>query len=501
MISGTNQTLQYMAARGVETFSDINPRLVKDYIESLRGIISPQALAHRLQVLELVWIFREDMLHPEAEHPWMERKLSTLLPEQNGSHLAGRRCTTPVIPPSVQAAMFDCAEAKVSGWKALLDRRDAGELSDFSYKVAGPRGAALYLVQISGGLRNSEAVGIKNGCLRRDKIGDEEVFWITTVEHKTSKGEVDYIVPGELLPVLELLQRFAAPYQAALRREIQCLQHLLGTAPSRNRVLPNGMRRSDALTRLSVAQACADNLFLERTNYHKDGFGGYQVTPMSSRAGSNALKKLAAAAGVDWDPDNRQCRRTYAWNVANSRLGRFALVFAKWQLKHASINWTQAYAANPRQDPSLYGEFMEEMVQARVEILQSWFDSETPLSGGAGREIMAARATRVPHRGQLLRYTAETATVRSTGHSWCISEDGGCVAGGLYDREGDCVDCGRGVIDESFAETWKQIHLINLQLLRVNDCGPSALTRARQNVEASEKVLRDLGIDVSAKGE
>lgn len=235
VISGTNETLQYMAARGVETFSDINPRLVKDYIESLRGIISPQALAHRLQVLELVWIFREDMLHPEAEHPWMERKLSTLLPEQNGSHLAGRRCTTPVIPPSVQAAMFDCAEAKVSGWKALLDRRDAGELSDFSYKVAGPRGAALYLVQISGGLRNSEAVGIKNGCLRRDKIGDEEVFWISTVEHKTSKGEVDYIVPGELLPVLELLQRFAAPYQAALRREIQCLQHLLGTAPSRNR--------------------------------------------------------------------------------------------------------------------------------------------------------------------------------------------------------------------------------------------------------------------------
>ncbi|MFP3631601.1 integrase, partial [Burkholderia sp. SIMBA_045] len=126
-------------------------------------------------------------------------------------------------------------------------------------------------------------------------------------------------------------------------------------------------------------------------------------------------------AGTEWDLANHQCRRTFAYNVANSRLGRMGLVFLKWQLKHASMSWTQLYAASPYQDHALYREFEEEMFEARLGLLEGWAHPDALLSGGAGKKIMQTRARAARDLKQLLRQTAESVELRSTGHAWCIS--------------------------------------------------------------------------------
>jgi hypothetical protein len=207
------------------------------------------------------------------------------------------------------------------------------------------------------------------------------------------------------------------------------------------------------------------------------------------------MKVLAKAAGTDWVLGNHQCRRTFAYNVANSCLGRMGLVFLKWQLKHASMAWTQLYAANPYQDHALYREFEEEMFEARLDLLEGWASSDAPLSGGAGKKIMQTRARAARDLEQLLRQTAEAIDLRSTGHAWCINGTRGCHGQGVYDPS-MCGGCSQAIIDKEQAPAWQMIHLDNLRLAAITDCGPAVTDKARRAVERSTQVLQDLGVPV-----
>jgi len=348
-------------------------------------------------------------------------------------------------------------------------------------------------------MRNNEAIAVKQGAWRRETIDGVEYCWVTTTESKTGKGSVDFLVPPETLRALEVLARYAKPLQDRLLREISWLEKRL------ERLDVNLRTRHDAdlaserialLQRLGTAKASAGNLFLGRTVYDKDGSGqGSRIEVLSNHACLDALARLARGAGVRWKLNNHQCRRTFAWIVANSRLGRSGLVFVKWQLKHSSISMSQLYAANPRQDKGLYEEFYEEIVAAQAEVMASWFEDDAALSGGAGRKIMQTRAIAVKDRESLLRHTAETVTIRSTGHSWCLAEQQGCVGEGIYEAI-RCGSCSAGVIDASHAATWQQIHLNNLQLAGITDCGPAVEKRAKREIAMSTAILNDLCIPV-----
>ncbi|MEH6437346.1 hypothetical protein [Massilia sp. DD77] len=355
----------------------------------------------------------------------------------------------------------------------------------------------LYLVQITSGMRNSEAVAIKSNAWRIEVRNGVTYHWVTTTESKTGKGVVDFLVPPETIEALRVLQQYAEPLQARLAKEISWLEQQLWKAEDDPLAITRGsLARVELLQRLTVARASIDNLFLGHSQYSADGSGKRSrvevMTNMSSRA---ALIQLARDAGVNWKLNNHQCRKTFAWTVANSSLGRTALIFVKWQLKHASISMSQLYAANPRQDASLYEEFYEEMVSAQAEVLESWFDPEQALSGGGGRKIMQTRAIAIKDRKSLLRHTAEHITIRSTGHSWCLAEQSGCVGEGIYEAI-RCASCSAGVIDESHAATWQNIHLSNLQLATITDCGPVVQRRADREIATSVAVLDELGVPV-----
>jgi hypothetical protein len=492
-------TISHFSSIGLGNFSDVTALHVSDYIANLQRTLQPTSILRRLYIVNLVWAFYKEVTWPLAHDPWAGEAMSNACGivrgggGWNGEPPSGLTAKTPVIPPSVQAALFRHAEShlKLAG-QSFLKRDISGRSS--TLPLISLRDAISYVVQITTGMRNSELAGIKSGCWRTETRNGVVFHWIRTVEHKTRKGPVDYLAPPETLIALELLSNYAKPLQERLRAEIRWLESQLQLGGEDASVLPSGITRIDALQRLMVARGSVDNLFLSVGKMHKQ-YGECRVDVFSNGGFASAMERFALAAGVKWKLATHQCRRTFAWTVANTRMGRMGLIFLKWQLKHTTMTMSQLYASNPNQDESLYEDFYEEMVAAQGEVLESWFEDEKALSGGAGKRILKARATPIADFNSLLAFTAESVTIRSTGHSWCLAERGACVGDGLYEAT-RCGTCSDGVIDSSHSGAWQGIHLHNLELLKLKDCGPAIQQRAERAIKLSAHVLNDLGVEV-----
>lgn len=494
--------LKHLASHGIANFSALRPLYLSDLISELRSRLKPTSIRHRLEIVDLVWAFPSDVLFPLQEHPWPGTTLGAICgcndPDDGPASRTGK---TPVIPRSVQQALLEHCESTLAKADAVFAARDAGELSPTSTELIALRNAAVYVVQITSGMRNSETAGLTNDCWRVEEKNGTAFHWVRTREVKTGAGDVDFLVPHETFIALEVLKRYAQPLQQRLAAEVTWLNRLLDAANA-SVTLANGMRRLDAIRRISEATGIMNHMLLG-VGVSKDGAdheGGMRVGVLSGGACGEQLKRLAKAAGTTWPLANHQCRRTFAFNVANSKLGRMGLVFLRWQLKHSSLSWTQLYASNPLQDQTLYREFEDELVGARLELLEGWMDPNTQLAGGAGRKLMATRATPARDLPHLLRMTAESLELRSTGHAWCLSGTRGCHGQGIYDAA-LCGNCSQAVIDPDLAPTWQMIHLDNLRLAAITDCGPAVSAKAQRAIERSTQVLLDLGVELPGSEE
>lgn len=488
--------LRRFAALGLDNFSQVRALHLSDQIANLRRKRKPSSVSHDMQIVDLVWWFHREVLHPMLEHPWAGLTINDACGcnEDNGGP-ASRAGKTSVIPRSVQQKLFAHCEARLDEAGALFQARDAGDITDYRSKLAAIRDAALYLLQITSGMRNSESTGVTSGCWRTEVRNGTTFHWVRTREIKTTGGkELDYLVPPETVRTLEILQQYARPFQERLADEARWLGYLLDKDPNAAGTLDSDMTTAEAVKRLNHVRVISRRLVLGISGRASDHLSnGSRVEVLGVVSCGQQLRQLAKAAGTDWCLANHQCRRTFAYNVANSRLGRMGLVFLKWQLKHTSISWTQLYAANPYQDHALYSEFEEEMFEARLGLLEGWAQPDAPLSGGAGKKIMQTRAKVARDFAQLLRLTAESVELRSTGHAWCISGTRGCHGQGVYDPS-MCGGCSQAIIDREQAPAWQMIHLDNLRLAAITDCGPAVAEKARRAIERSRQVLQDLGV-------
>lgn len=470
--SAAVQALGHFDRLGVRSLSEINALAVADYVQAMRdsgvGATRVQAV---LSIFDITWLFRDELEDPLTQDPFGAQTLGEVS-GSNSLYAQGFVAKTPVIPPSVLAKLFDCAAMLV---RQARNGHDVG-LQDLL-------AAALFLLQIGTGMRNAEATGVARGGWRKENKDGVEYCWVRTLARKTAEGMVDYLAPAEVLEALDVLSTHTSMLHERREEALSKMEAAFASA-----VEPK--LRAKLAGALAHARATRCALFIAQAP------GGLsEASCLSNGQCNRLLQRLAKLAKVDWDIANHQCRRTFAWTVANGRLGRRSMIFLKWQLKHVTMSMTQLYAANPLQDDRLYGELYEEVVAARSDLMADWFSDGASLAGGAGRKIMRMRAVPVKDKASLLRHTAEQITIRATGHSWCLGQDGNCVGGGIYEAT-RCSDCGNGVIDSSVADVWRGIHRQNLELLSVNDCGQAVMERARREVARSAQVLRDLGVEL-----
>jgi integrase len=501
--AGARQMLRYLTSVRVETFSDVRSIHLTDYISDARKKLEPSSIRSITSIIELVWQFQYEVLHGLVEKPWGKQTHRQACGCNDGraEEPSGKTGKTPVIPRFLQRDLFNYCESRLLESEPLFEARDAEKIGPTASELLAVRDSILYLVQITTGMRNSECIDIRNGCWRIETKNGVAFHWIRTTEFKTGKGVVDFLAPPEALNALKVLQRYAKPLQMRLADEAEWLDALLKDGADDNNFLANGMPVTEALSRLHHVRHIAKHMFLGIDKHHSDHLGtGSRVDTLKVQSCNVQLQGLAKAVGSNWKLANHQCRRSFGYNVANSKLGRIGLVFLKWQLKHSSMSWTELYASNPYQDSSLYKELEDEQTAARAELMEGWMRSGAPLSGGAGKKILQTRAIPVHNLGELLRLTAEDLEIRCTGHSWCISGARKCNGQGVYEPS-DCADCSQAVIDLEQATTWQMIHLDNLRLAAIIDCGPAVVQKASRSIARSAEVLSDLGVPLPSEAQ
>jgi site-specific recombinase XerD len=477
--------MRWLYALGVSRFDQISPIHVSNYIHLCKTELKlpPKAVYDRLRILDLLWVFSQETIYPLQRTPWGNSTLWRIagLTGPGGADTTAR---TPVIPAEVQAKLFSYCEQVLREAPEVLSNRKP-DWGDRDTELVRIRDAVLYIVSITSGMRNEEAIGIETQSWRTEWKNGVEFHWLSTVEHKTRKGKVEYLIPPVTIPALEILTEYAKPLQERLAKEIQRLE-------SKNTTLSE----SERLVRLDKAKRDRKKLFLCLKG--KNATHEARVQALSSDASADAFGRLAKAAGVDWNLLPHQCRRTYARMIVESKMGRRSLVFLKWQLKHSSMSMTQLYASNPLQDAAIFDEIFEEMITFKTDLIETWLD-DRPLAGGAGRKITKLRAVAIKGREQLLAQTAAAIHIRATGHGWCLAEEKGCGGAGLYEAT-RCGDCKNSVIDETFKATWSGILEQQEELIKIVDAGPAVLQRAQNDLRIATQVMQDLGVAVSADG-
>lgn len=470
---------------GVSRFADVRPLHISNYVHHCKEVLKlrPLPLYGRLRIIDFLWVFSADTIFPLQSYPWGEASLWRIcgIGKINGADASGKNVgRTDIIPPVEQSKIFNYCEEIVSRAKGELAVSGIGYHPSDDRVSIRVRDAVLYIVSITSGMRNDEAIGIEVGAWRKELKNGVLFCWVSTIEHKTGKGRVEYLVPELTLDALDLLAKYSVTIRKELEQEIR---HLAKTTDPIN--------PAEHLLRLEKARKDSKKLFLGR--HAKGGkLKVRHVEALSGQGSNEAFDRIAKAAGSDWPLRTHQCRRTYARCFVESRMGRTSLIWLKWQFKHSSMSMTQLYASNPQQDLTLFDEILQQMTEFKIDLIESWLDDQ-PLAGGAGEKIVELRAIPIKDRAALLAQTAPHANIRATGHGWCIATERGCGGAGLYEAT-RCPGCKNSVIDEFFAGTWQDIYSQQQELIKIEDAGPAVRQRAERDLQIALDVISSLGL-------
>jgi integrase len=464
---------QYLAGLGVRGLGQVHPIHISGFIHHRRTVdrVKPGTLVRNLLGIELLYRFRSEDVDSLGFHPWPGSSAG----DQAG-HTGPARSTggTALIPPPVLQQLYVAAEGLLARADTLLNERDLGlRITGFDRELNLLRDACFFLLGVLTGMRCEEIAGLEVGAGRRERKDGLVYNWVKSIEHKTKKGRVEYLMPAVGHRVLKVMERWSAPLRHELRHQVLQLE---------GDQSPDGM--AERMRVLAAARADCNRLFLGREGRTQ------QVRTVSGLHWAGRMKTYAAHAGVDWRLCPHQLRRVYAWTFVRHRLGN--ILFLKEQFKHSSIEMTQLYVANPMQDDALFEELFTEISVQKVELVEGWLNADTPLAGRAGQRIAIMRAHDFPTRRALIEETADWINIRSTGHSWCLAQDDGCGGAGLYEP-GRCGSCNDSVIDSSQRIAWEAIHAHQLELQEeARELGQAAVQRVQRDLQRAADVLKQL---------
>jgi len=131
--------------------------------------------------------------------------------------------------------------------------------------------------------------------------------------------------------------------------------------------------------------------------------------------------------------------------------------------------------------------------------VEEFLDEDTIITGGLAKKLISYRSSNesvktFENRAAMAERISDTVHLRSTGHSWCTSDNAGC--GGRSVIEGtECVDCDGSIIEKKrHGEYFKGIYIQQLELRQIDDIGEAGKQRVERDIERCERVLKDLGM-------
>lgn len=329
---------------GIRRLDAIQPLHLTNYAAKLRQDLSASTVARHLAYITLLWRFREE--HPDQMGfvPWEGTSAAVVGGFSGAGQHAYSTGKTPVIPLHALQMVYSHAERILSECEPLLLALESGERNygtKFGEDIHAVRDACFFMLGILTGMRCSEISAIEIGAGRSEVKNGREFHWIKSTEYKTKKGEVEYLMPAYCHRVLGIMERWSKPLRDELAASIVEWERVAQSAPTPSLLKKIGQGRAN-LKRLFLVPPAAGRI----------------PGSLAADTADGRLKKLAAAAGIEWQLASHQLRRTYAWVFVSHQQG--SLVYLKEQFKHTSLEMTQLYAANPAQDLTLYEELFDE---------------------------------------------------------------------------------------------------------------------------------------------
>lgn len=503
--------LRFLKEMKITHLADVTPLVCKMYVDhakatlSQRGNpISPATLILRFLVVEAIYELSQYTDDPMKMAPWPDATAGSLS-GMNGTtrHDTSSRGRTPLIPDQVFVAIFSAAWAEVTLAPTLLDLRDEldglaltlhsrdrhlinaamnnhlclrdweGDLTSFRSALLGVRAACYTVVASLSGCRHHEIAFVgTNACYRTEDDDGETYWWMKSRSTKTGEGLCEWMVPEAVVTALGVMDRWAAPYTAAIDAEIVQRRTLNPADPQ----IAQALRHRNAV-------------FVGANNNARAG-----ARTVSSIMCSHELNRLLARHNIDWKIATHQFRRKFANYAARSQFGD--LRYLREHFKHWSMDMTLGYALNESQEMSLFHEIQGELDVLKDDIVEQWFQPNEPLAGGYGRNIVEWRngrdVTIFKDRATMIRTISESTAIRSNGHAWCTADDNKCVGNEGFETT-RCTGCDNAVIGRVHGKLYQGLYDHLKEVLKCGDIGQAGLARVKRDLDRCREVLVSLG--------
>jgi len=513
--------LNYLDTINVKSSAAITPLHCANYVHQCKQSISKKTQKPlSKQTLAMRFLAIERLYHnlngtPWAfEHPWVE---------SSASYLAGvtgqgkRTAKTKVIPDNElkvlinrcntvleQASELIKLQAEVARKRGVLAKTINSESyigTAITNRFLKPKGYAgrrefnaLYesipdavaiITLTFSGIRAHELCAIETDAYRIEDNEEDIYYWLKSHSSKTDEGYTEWLVPEIVIKAIEVQKAYVKPLQ---NRLLQQQSALLTKDPQDSRGLK--------------IEHFKHNLFL--TNSQKQG---NQVNTITGTALEKRLKAFGNALKIKGLAAHR-FRRTFAVYVAQSAYGD--LRYLKQHFKHWCMDMTLLYSANNYQDEELYDEIAVQIKNFKVARVEEFLDEDTIVTGGLANKLISYRSSNEAvrtfySRTKMAEHISDTVHLRSTGHSWCTSDNAGC--GGRSSIEGTaCADCPESIIEKNrHGAYFKGVYMQQIELRQIDDIGEAGKQRVERDIERCERVLKDIGLwdevkEVSADG-
>ncbi|WP_406622827.1 hypothetical protein [Acidovorax sp. SDU_ACID1] len=504
--------LQHLCHLGIHRLSDTTPLACSTYVQAARErrtrgkLNKPSGLMQLFLAVEVLYELSQFTDDPMACHPW---------PDSSASHLAGltgagrelnRGGNTPLIPDSIFCKLFQYAWNIVEHADELLDLSDeihrvgrthagkhdatiwkykkdrlqlagfTGALDSFNGKVIEIRTACYVVIASLSGCRNHEIAFIQTGACKKEIDRDGNViWWLHSKSTKTGAGNTRWMVPEAVVKAVKVMERWARPHQKAVTEEIQ----LRRTKNPKDPEIAEALLHSNALFLSTARDKVRRTVALTTWNFR--------------------LKKFASDVGVDWNLATHHFRRKFANYAARSRFGD--LRYLREHFKHWSLDMTLAYAMNGLMEVDLFMEINSELDDLKEQTVSNWLTSDTPLSGGYGRNLAIWRGTKpitlFRDHAHMVRSIARSTALRSNGQAFCTADDSMCVGNRLERTR--CSDCSNAVIDDRHAAVYQGLYDHLGEVLNCDDIGEGGRARIRRDLDRCQAVMTDLGFKPAEK--
>jgi len=356
----------------------------------------------------------------------------------------------------------------------FLKPRGYAERREFSALYESIPDAMATIILTFSGIRIHELCAIETDAYRIEDNEEDIYYWLKSHSSKTDEGYTEWLVPEIVIKAIEVQKAYVKPLREQLLRE---QSELLKKDPHD----PRGLK----------IEQFKHHLFL--TSSQKQG---NQVNALTNAAFDKRLKAFGDALKVKGLTSHR-FRRTFAVYVAQSAYGD--LRYLKQHFKHWGMDMTLLYSANNSQDEELYDEIAVQIKNFKIARVEEFLGEDTIITGGLANKLISYRSNNeavktFDSRAKMAEHISDTVHLRSTGHSWCTSDNAGC--GGRSSIEGTaCADCSESVIEKKrHGAYFKGVYMQQIELRQIDDIGEAGKQRVERDIERCERVLKDIGL-------